>query len=110
MKSYSILVPTSYNNGKSIPEHVFSDLEARMIRRFNGFTHNPTLLRGAYLSPDGTLYRDTLTTYTLFSDSQDDIFRFARIVSQTLDQECVSVIGADGSATFIYSKEIAAAA
>lgn len=103
MHAYSILTPVTYNNGTPIPSHTFSRLEEDMIAIFGGFTHNPVRLRGAWRNLNGTLCRDTLTTYILFTDSADTLYTFAERVATALRQICISVISADGTATLVYA-------
>lgn len=101
MQAFDLMVPVNFNNGSLIPDSIRESLESTMVELFGGFTHNPANMTGVWRDTDGTIYRDTINIYTIFSDDSRDILTMAHVVADLCEQLAVSVIFPDRSAHII---------
>jgi hypothetical protein len=95
-------VPLALNDGTPVPYTNVAQYEADILRIAGGYTR--TSAGGAWLAPDGTVYRDDNLLYTVDTGSEDtvDALRIlAALIAAELGQEAVYFTTAEVNVEYI---------
>lgn len=65
----NITLPVRYNNGETISEKRFEDIEKEFLQEFNGFSKYP--IKGRWVSPSGKIYQDDNWKYEIIIAEED---------------------------------------
>lgn len=110
MKSYTVYVPVTLNNGDEVSPETLRNIKDWCLFAFGGYTYNPAPMLGAWRDDDGKCYYDTVNTLTVFTAYEPAIVALAKHIAVTLDQVCVAVVSPIGEVSFVYqSTELLAA-
>ena len=90
---FTLYVPVSYNDGRTVPNRWVVDFEAELAYEFGGFTRTDSI--GAWVAPDGRLVWEPVRLYACDIDNSaadfaaEKVRRFAGRIKHDLEQEMV---------------------
>jgi len=90
MIKVTILVPTNYNDGRTVGQYYFDALDLWFASHFEGFAKQNGLF-GCYNMSDGNLAKDSLISYSVVCDPSElyNLNRIAAKIATGLGQECI---------------------
>lgn len=90
---FTLYVPASYNDGRTVPNRWVVQLESDLAREFGGFTR--TVASGGWIAPDGRTIIEPMFLYACDIDNStadyaaEAVRRFALRIKSDLAQEMV---------------------
>lgn len=100
MNEYTVIVPCNFNDGKEVDFSQFQFLENELLTRFGGYT-NAGYVEGAWIGPNGKIYRDRSVRYIFATEYDIEAQRMAELVAIYWKQECVYLSQTSTNVRFI---------